>query len=117
MEKSAQFFIGVAVLAMVALVLFVVYRWRQQQRVRQVTAWVCEFLSNRYGQRPDALNVNCSDDCNWPVLVSFNDPHNGGRHTAQFACGGQQSEFALVSEKQEVAATGLPAQISPTVAR
>lgn len=108
MDKSAQLLFGFAVLAIVVSVLFVVYRWRQRQRVRQVTAWVREFLSNRYGQRPDALRVNCSDDGNWPVLVTFKDPHNGGRHTAQFACGGHQSTFALVSENQEIAAAGLP---------
>lgn len=106
MDGSGQLLIGVVVVAMVVSVLFVVYRWRQRERVRQVTAWVREFLSNRYGQRPDALRVNCSDDGNWPVLASFNDPQNGSRHTAQFACGGHQSTYALISEKHDVAAAG-----------
>lgn len=101
MDKSAQVLIWMAVLAIVASALVAVYRWRQRQRVGRVTAWIGEFLSTRYGKPPQALLVNCSDDSDWPVLVSFDDPHNGGRHRAQFACPGRQSTFALVSETQE----------------
>jgi hypothetical protein len=99
MDKSTQVLLGMAVLAMVASALFAVYRWRQRERVRQVTAWVGEFLSSRDGNRPQGLTVNCSDDANWPILVGYDDPHNGKRHTAQFACGGRRSSLALISEQ------------------
>jgi hypothetical protein len=55
--------------------------------------------ATRYGKPPRALAINCSDGANWPVLASFDDPHNGARHSAQFGCSGQQSTFALTSEK------------------
>lgn len=101
MDNSVQVLIGMAVLATLASAFIAVYRWRQRQRVRQVTSWIGNYLSNRYGKQPRALIVNCSDDTSWPVLVSFDDPNNGSRHTAQFACGEHQSTFALVSEKEE----------------
>ena len=101
MDNSVQVLIGMAVLAMLASAFVAVYRWRQRQRVRQVTVWIGNYLSTRYGKPPGGLTVNCSDDANWPVLASFDDPHNGARRSAQFACPGPQSTFALVSEKQE----------------
>jgi hypothetical protein len=55
------------------------------------------------------LNVNCSDDPLWPVLVSFDDPRTGIRHRLQFACSGQQSTFSLRAETEDKCETSLHA--------
>ena len=101
METSAQALVGMAVLALAALATFAVYRWRQLKRVRQVETWVKDYLVVRYGELPNDLNINCSDDRLWPVLVGFDGPRTGSRHSLQFACPGQPSTFSLLSEKEE----------------
>jgi hypothetical protein len=37
----------------------------------------------------------------WPVLVAFDTPGTGIRHSLQFTCTGTISTFALLSEKEE----------------
>lgn len=98
---SAEVLIGMAALGLAAAVAFAVYRWRQKKRVRRVESWVKEYLRARYGELPDPLSINCSDDSLWPVLVAFDGPRAGVRHSMQFTCGGTHSMFALLSEKEE----------------
>ncbi|MGH7172653.1 MAG: hypothetical protein ACRELG_20420 [Gemmataceae bacterium] len=98
---SAEVLIGMAALGLAAAVAFAVYRWRQEKRVRRVESWVKEYLRARYGELPDPLRINCSDDSLWPVLVAFDGPRAGVRHSMQFTCGGTHSTFALLSEKEE----------------
>ena len=92
--------IWVAALAAVALAAFVLYRWRQREHVRQVGARVKEFLIARYGQLPEHLHINCSNDPLWPVLVGFDRPGLGTRHGMQFICPGLPSTLALLSENE-----------------
>jgi hypothetical protein len=101
LENSAEVLIGMAALGLTAVAAFVVYRWRQKKRVRRVQEWVKGYLVTRYGEVPDRLNINCSDDPLWPVLVAFDRPPGGTRHSLQFACHGPPSAFSLVSEKAE----------------
>jgi hypothetical protein len=101
METNAEMLMAVAVLVVTALAAFAVYRWRQQRYVRQVKRWVEGYLSTRYGELPNHLNINCSDDRLWPVLVAFDHPRTGLRHSLQVACWGPQSTFSLLSEKEE----------------
>jgi hypothetical protein len=101
MDKNAEVLTVVAVLVLVALAAFAAYRWQQRTRVRRVKDWVKEFLVARYGDLPIHLNINCSDDLLWPVFVTFNEPRSGILHRLQFACGGQQSSFSVLSEKEE----------------
>jgi len=101
MDKNAEVLTVVAVLVLVALGAFAAYRWRQAKRVRRVKDWVKEFLLARYGDLPIHLNINCSDDLLWPVCVTFDEPRSGILHSLQFACGGQQSTFSVLSEKEE----------------
>ncbi len=95
---NTQALLGMAGLAAVALAVFAIYRWRQRDRVRQVTAWVGGYVSTRYGGPPGRLTVNCSDDPLWPVLVGFDHPATGIRHNLQFLCSGPPSRFSLLSE-------------------
>jgi hypothetical protein len=99
--NSVQVLVWAAVLAPAALAVIAAYRWRQRKRALQVGDRVREFLSARYGEVPGGLNVNCSDDPLWPVLVSFQNPHTGSRHRLQFACPGPASTLSFLSEKEE----------------
>lgn len=101
MENSAEVLIGMAALGLAATAAFAVYRWRQRNRVRRVEKWVKDYLCARYGELPNPLSINCSDDLLWPVLVAFDTPRTGIRHSMQFTCGRAHSSFALLSEKEE----------------
>jgi hypothetical protein len=101
MEKSAEVLIGMAALGLTAAAAFVVYRWRQRKRLRWVEKWVKDYLCVRYGELPNPLSINCSDDPLWPVLVAFDTPRTGSRHSMQFTCGGRHSTCELLSEKEE----------------
>lgn len=101
MEKSIEVLIGMAALGLAATAAFAVYRWRQRNRVRRVEKWVKDYLCARYGELPNPLSINCSDDPLWPVLVAFDTPRTGIRHSMQFTCGGRDSTYALLSEKEE----------------
>lgn len=101
MENSAEVVIGIGALVIICLAAFVAYRWRRQRRVRQIEKWVKEYLCVRYGELPDALKINCSNDPLWPVLVAFDAPRTGVRHRLRFACGRAHSAFALVSEQED----------------
>jgi hypothetical protein len=101
MEQSTEVLIGMAVLGVTAMAAFVGYRWRQSKRVRRVEEWVKDYLCVRYSKLPNALRINCSDDPLWPVLVAFDTPGTGIRHSLQFTCTGTYSTFALLSDKEE----------------
>jgi hypothetical protein len=101
MEKNTVVLIGIATLGFVVLAAFAVYRRRRRNRVGRVKGWVKDYLCARYGEVPDRLSINCSDDLLWPVLVTFDAPHTGIRHHLQFTCGAKQSTFALLAEKEE----------------
>jgi hypothetical protein len=101
MQSNIAVLIGMAALALMALAAFGVYLWRQRQRVRRAEVWVRDFLFARYGVLPDNLNINCSDDPLWPVLVDFDGPGTGNRHSLQFAYPGASSTLSLLCEKQE----------------
>jgi hypothetical protein len=45
--------------------------------------------------------TNCSDDPLCPVIVAFDAPRTGIRHSLQFTSGRTHSMFALLSEKEE----------------
>lgn len=87
----------VTVLGIAAVLAFLAYRWKQRKRVRGVAQRVREYLRQRYGTLPDEVNINCSDDPRWPVLVSYLDPQSAIRQHLQFKCGASLSTFALAS--------------------
>ncbi len=101
MDNSVEALVLIAASALVALAAFALYRWQQRKRVRRVEGWVGGYLVARYGELPDHLNINCSDDRLWPVLVSFDSPRTETRHRLQFGCWGPPSTFSLLSEKEE----------------
>jgi hypothetical protein len=101
MGKSEGALIGMAVMAFVALAAFAVYRWGQRNRVRQIERSVKDYLMVRYGELPSDLNINCSDDPLWPVLVAFDSPRTATRHRLQFDCRGPHSPVSLLSETEE----------------
>jgi len=85
-----------------ALAAFAVYRWRQERRVDRITTWVTEYVLAHYGQVPAPLQINCTDDHLWPVLVAFDCPRSGTRRRLQFSCAGAPSTYALVSVKEAI---------------
>ncbi len=101
MNNSAEVLGGIAVLAFAALAAFAVYSWLQKNRIRRVEKWVRDYLRVRYGELPNHLNINCSNDTLWPVLVEFDGPRIGITKRLRFSCVGQPSTFSLVSEKEE----------------
>jgi hypothetical protein len=117
MERSLEALIGMAGVAFVALAVFALYRRQQRQRVRRVESRVKDYLVVRYGELPNDLSINCSDDALWPVLVSFDDAHTGRRHRLQFGCWGPVSTLSLLSEKEDERwngpSAGAPAAILP----
>jgi hypothetical protein len=90
-----------AVIALAAVVVAVVYQWRQRSRVRLVECWVKNYLVTRFGELPNRLNINCSNDRLWPVVVAFGDIRNEIPHRLQFSCTGDPSTFSLVSDREE----------------
>jgi hypothetical protein len=101
MDRSVEVLIGIAAAVIAGSLAYVLYRWLQRRRVNRVEGWVKEYLSDRYGELPAPLRINCSDDRLWPVLVDFTSPRTGVRHRLQFTCGGTHSTFAFLSEKEE----------------
>ena len=101
MNVSTESLIGITGLAVAALVGFVIYRWRQRVRVHRVKAWIGRYLSNQYGAAPDRLNINCSDDPSWPVLVAFDHPATGLRHDLRFTCAGPASTWSVNAKTDE----------------
>lgn len=100
MDSSVEVLIGMVVV-IAGLVAYAIYRWRQRRRVHRVEEWVKKYLSDRYGELPAALRINCSDDRLWPVLVAFERPRDGTRHNVRFACHGSASSYSLLAEKVE----------------
>jgi hypothetical protein len=103
MESNTHLAIAMAALAAAALAALALYRWRARKRARRVEGWVRGYLSDRYGRLPEDLNVDCSDDRPWPVLVSFDSPATGARHRLQFSCPGANGTFRLLSETEDAA--------------
>ena len=99
METSTAVVIGMAASGLAAIAVLAVYRLWQRKRVRQVEGWVKDYLCARYGELPNPLSINCSDDPLWPVLVAFNTPGTGIRCSLHFSCAHAHSTFALLSEK------------------
>ena len=77
------------------------YQWRQERRVTRIHAWVNDYLRSRFGEMPARLNILCSHDGLWPVLVRIDTPGTGIRHSVQFTCPGRESEWMFLSEKDE----------------
>jgi hypothetical protein len=101
MWNSAALWIGITGVGLAAVAAFVVYRWREQERIAQIKTWVKEFLCARYGELPNPLSINCSEDPLWPILVGFDTPRTGMRHRLQFTCERTFSTFALLSDMEE----------------
>jgi hypothetical protein len=101
MDRSVEVLIGMAAMVIAGSAAYAVYRWQQRRRVHRIKGWVKEYLSNRYGELPASLRIDCSDDRLWPVLVDFIGPRSGVRHRLQFICDGTHSTFALLSDKKE----------------
>src|SRR5689334_913063 len=100
MDRNTEVLIGVVAVACMALAAFAAHRWRQRRRVLRVKEWVKGYLRTRYGEVPGRLDINCSDDTLWPVLVSFDLPRTGVRHSLRFACHGPSS-LSLLAEKED----------------
>ena len=101
MEKSTEVLFGMAAVGLTAVAAFVAYRRQQTKRVHRVEDWVKDYLRVHYGELPNPLSIDCSDDPLWPVLVAFDTPRTGIRHSLRFTCGGTPPTFALLSEKEE----------------
>lgn len=101
MGSNGQLLIGVTIVFLTCLAVFPVYRWWQQKRVRRVELWVKNFLLARFGAIPNYLNINCSQDPLWPVLVYFETPSTERQHRMQFDCRRSQHTWLLVSEREE----------------
>lgn len=86
-------FLGAMVLA--------AYQRRLRNRIHSIEMWVMDFLRGRYGKVPSQLHIHCSNDRLWPVLVRFDMPGIGLRHSMQFQCGGPSQTWSLISERDE----------------
>jgi hypothetical protein len=80
---------GMAFFAGIAGAAVAIFTWERRGRIRRIKSWVGRFLTDRYGALPGGLNINCSDDPLWPVLVAFDHPTSKMRHSLQFACVGR----------------------------
>jgi hypothetical protein len=103
MDRTTASLLGMMAFAAVALVGFIIYRWRQRDRVRRIRSWIANYLATRFGAPPNRLNINCSDDPLWPVLVGFDHPTTGFRHVLRFACAGSSSSWAVDPKTDELA--------------
>jgi hypothetical protein len=99
MDMFSAMMSSAALFVIAALIAFATYRRRRHNRVSR---WVQDYLLVRYGALPNRLNINWSHDIRLPVLVVFNAPANGIRHSLQFSCGGRAPTWFLLSEMHEV---------------
>src|SRR5690349_16410579 len=110
MNNPFAVLIGLVSVVLAVVAAFAAYRWKQRTRARRVEEWVKGYLVTRYGRLPDRLNIICTDDALWPVLVAFERP--GARHSLQFSCAKDESSFFLLREKEEPYA-GAPSDPAP----
>lgn len=101
MDGHAELWAGAAALLLASVAVFALYKWWQLRRVRQVETWVKGYLTERFGEMPNRLRINCSNDRQWPVLVNFDAPRTETRYDMQFTCPGPHSTFSLLSEREE----------------
>jgi hypothetical protein len=101
MGNSEPVWTLMAVMAVACLVAVALYKWNQQQRVHVVESWVKQFLFGRYGELPNHLRINCSNDLLWPVFAHFEIPQTAVPHIMQFDCGGARPDWRLLSERDD----------------
>ena len=101
MDNQTEVLVGIAAAALVAVVAVVVYRKGRHRRALRVEASARKYLSDRYGELPKNLTVNCSDDAIWPVLVEFSHPKTGARHRLQFGVCERDASLSLLSEQTD----------------
>ena len=102
MTTTTQLIGIIAGMVVGVLATFAIYRATQRERVRRVQAWIKDYLFlNHLCDTPVDLNINCSNDQLWPVIVRFVDSQNGLRHCLQFMCSGSPSTFRLRSATNE----------------
>ncbi len=101
MDNNTGLLSGLALLLLMSMAVFAVYKWRQFTRGGRVDRWVKDFLFARYGEMPKGLHINCSNDREWPVLVDFPAPRTGIRQNLAFSCSGPTSTYSLLSETEE----------------
>ena len=90
MDRVAEMLLLVASAA--ALAGWAAYRWACRGRSARVRGWVRDHLAGRHGGSPPGnLDIACSDDRLWPVLVSFDAPGGGRTHLRFFCPGGRDS--------------------------
>jgi hypothetical protein len=92
-----EFLVGILLVTLVAIG---IHRWIQERRKARVKLWIGDFLASRYGKLPENLQINCTDDQLWPVIVTF-DGASGSRHLLHFTCAGAPTKFCLASEREE----------------
>jgi len=100
MAQNVFLGLGVTTLVVVTLVVFALYRWQQRRRVCHVAVWVKEFLRKCYGALPNDVNIDCSDDQLWPVLVGFREPGTGTRRDLRFSCQGPESAWFVEENRR-----------------
>ena len=101
MPTSAEVLMGMVVLGFTALAVLALSRWQRRGRVRRVEGLVRNYLAARYNGLPGHLQIQCSDDPLWPVLVAFDGPCAGTRRRFLFGCSGPRSALSVISEKEE----------------
>lgn len=112
MDRNVEMLLGIVAILVPAVVAIAVYRWRQRQRACHIAKEVKAFLLTRYGELPTNLNINCSDDRLWPVLVTFDRPGTDIRLLLQFAFPGHMSPASLLSEAEQPRSTACSAGLS-----
>lgn len=88
----------IAAVAVVTVIAFVLYRLKNAERIRAVKERVRDHLRKHYGEVPDELIVNCSDDERWPILVSFVEPRSHVVKRLQFKCSRSIATFRVHAE-------------------
>lgn len=88
----------IAAAALVAVAAYCLYRVQQRRRVLGIGECVRSYLQQQYGELPNDISINCSDDSRWPILVSFAEPQGGARRQLQFKCSGPLSSFRILAD-------------------
>ena len=101
MPTTAQVLMGMVLLGFTALAMCALYRWQRRGRVRRIEGLVRNYLTARYNGLPGHLQIQCSDDPLWPVLVAFDGPCAGTRRRIRFDCSGPRSALSILSETEE----------------
>jgi hypothetical protein len=98
--QQQQMIMYAGAVALLVVAVLAVYKMQQRRRVDHIKQKVMEYLTQRFRTQPAELNIDCSNDANWPILVRFSSPTTGHWQRMQFAYSNKNSTLSMLSDSE-----------------